>query len=893
MAAATPNSFKDPYWSELASSVESKLELPKGLLSAIVSRGERSNNDQVSEAGAKTVFQIIPATRKAAIDKWGIDPYLSPENAAEVGGLLLKDSLDRNKGDVKLAVAEYVGGTNRSNWGPVTRAYVQRVTGGMPAAPVDLPPTPPAGPRGALPDGTQSTFDRLGGVPAAAPAVSQIANIYDAYQSGRMSPEQATAFEADVNAGKLMLPRGAALKTASTGAPAVNDPRANVVTAYNSGRMSPAQAEVFRRDVKAGTFVVPEGMSLMTPGTNDAIPLGPGESRPVTPAQPAPGFVDTVIGTGEAALQTVTGLAGGTVGMLGGGALGVAQDVAALARGETPTPGNVERMTQQGMQALTYAPRTPSGQAQGEAVGETLQALLPVMPLTAELGALARGAAPIVRATADATKAAPQVVKGAAATLADRVSSAMPGRDGAAKPTPGTMGSVGAAAVDMADQRRAVAAALPVPVELTKGQATRDLVQNTFERETAKGEAGGPLRERFADQNAAVPRNFEALIDETGARATSLRETGRAVVDEGLVKDAAKAKTEYKVKYKLAEKAGEMEDPVSAAPIVEFLRENESFNSGDLAPTLGLVQRELVRLGGADVVDGALVPRDLPLKQMELLRRQINSSINTNVTNKTNMKFGVDLKSLIDAETEGLGGTLYKEARKARQRYAQLYEDNAIVSDLLRARRGTADRQVALEDVFNRTILNGSRDDLSALRRTLQVSKSEEGAQAWRELQGATVRHLLDEATKGVSTDIRGNPIISSAKLNNAVRALDRDGKLEFVLSKRGAQQIRDINDLAQVVFTAPPGAVNSSNTAQVVIAALTESAASGLITGLPVPVLMGLRQLSKYSKDRALRTRIADALSQGKKRELSPAPKPMRPAPRPMQAPTSTRKDN
>ena len=120
--ADTPNSYKDPFWQDLASGTESKLGLPKGILSALVTRGERSNNDQVSEAGAKTPFQIIPATRDAAIKKWGVDPYLSPENAAEVAGLLFKDSLDRNKGSVPLAVAEYHGGINRANWGPKTNA---------------------------------------------------------------------------------------------------------------------------------------------------------------------------------------------------------------------------------------------------------------------------------------------------------------------------------------------------------------------------------------------------------------------------------------------------------------------------------------------------------------------------------------------------------------------------------------------------------------------------------------------------------------------------------------------------------------------------------------------------------------------------------------------------
>jgi len=70
-----PTSYKDPFWSDLAANTEQKLGLPSGLLVSVLTRGERSNADQVSEAGARTPFQIIPATRKAVLEKYGIDAY--------------------------------------------------------------------------------------------------------------------------------------------------------------------------------------------------------------------------------------------------------------------------------------------------------------------------------------------------------------------------------------------------------------------------------------------------------------------------------------------------------------------------------------------------------------------------------------------------------------------------------------------------------------------------------------------------------------------------------------------------------------------------------------------------------------------------------------------------
>jgi hypothetical protein len=266
--AATPNSYKDPYWSDLAGTVEAKLDLPKGLLVGVVTRGERSNADQVSEAGAKTPFQIIPATRKAAIDKWGIDPYLSPENAAEVAGKLLRESLDRNQNDPKLAVAEYIGGTDRKNWGPTTRAYVQRVVGAQPPAQAEpVRSSAPASTVDLPVAGGQSTFQRvLASQQAAGISPQSIASVYAAYQGGQMSPEEAQEFEADVQGGKLMLPRGAALKTAppadqapSGGTDTLPD---DVIAAYVDGRMGVQDRAELERDVKAGTVKLPKGITL-------------------------------------------------------------------------------------------------------------------------------------------------------------------------------------------------------------------------------------------------------------------------------------------------------------------------------------------------------------------------------------------------------------------------------------------------------------------------------------------------------------------------------------------------------------------------------------------------------------------------------------------------------
>lgn len=129
------HSYKDPVYASIEAGLEKKYNLPTGLMSSVRTRGERSNADQVSEAGAATVYQVIPSTRDLFLKKYGVDAYESKEAAAEVAALHLKESFDRG-GDWNAAVAEYHGGPSRSRWGPKTAAYVQRagIGGGNPVS---------------------------------------------------------------------------------------------------------------------------------------------------------------------------------------------------------------------------------------------------------------------------------------------------------------------------------------------------------------------------------------------------------------------------------------------------------------------------------------------------------------------------------------------------------------------------------------------------------------------------------------------------------------------------------------------------------------------------------------------------------------------------------------
>lgn len=897
--AETPTSYKDPFWTQLASATEQKLDLPPGLLVGVLTRGERSNADQISDAGAKTPFQIIPATRKSAIDKYGIDPYLSPENAAEVAGKLLKESLDRNKGDAAAAVGEYVGGTDRSNWGPTTRAYVKRVTG---ALPVGAPPAA-ADPSAAPATDGPSTFEKLWGA-ANAPQPHQVANILQAYQSGQMAPEDAKQFKADVDAGRVMLPPGATLQASApaptamgSGGTAAQLP-AGVVEAFRMGQITGKDRDELLSDVASGKVAAPAGSALDLAGRfpDRNYHVVPGQAgvqtdetgRPYVSAKvaPPPTIGEQITGAGEAALATVTSPVGYAA-AVGSTVNGMAHELTGDQTG-AQTAANADAAGAR----FTYAPRTDAGQAMAQGVGEVLAPLAGMAP--AEAAALHSGATPVVRAVQGAARATPAAVadvvgavKSGAGAVADATGAAVDRLRGKTPEpptaTPGSMGSAGAAGTDIAAQRVALGQQMDVPIDLTKGQATRDFEQQRFEKETQKdpSTAGQMLRNRAADQNGAVQRNFDVWLDQTGAEAPDLRGAGMKVV--GALRDAAaKDKAKIKAAYKAADDAGETAAPVSLTSVVQYLNENAP--EATTAPILKFARQKAIQLGIAHEEDGVLVanapaiasPVDtsrgagLPpasaqgpaggvtLKRAELFRKAINQATDYE---PTNIRQSSILKGAIDTDTQGVGGPLYQQARRLYENAANRYKNNAVIAKLLNNKRGTNDRQVAFEDVWQHAVNSGSLDDVRKVRSVLQTS-GEDGQQAWRELQGRTLAHLKEAATQNAQMDVRGQPVVSPAGLNKAIKSLDQDGKLDFVFGKQGAQKLRDVNELSQVMFTAPAGSVNASNTASVVLAALAEAGATGAVTGLPVPVMSVLRIAKNHHDQAKLRARVQDALN-------------------------------
>jgi hypothetical protein len=588
----------------------------------------------------------------------------------------------------------------------------------------------------------------------------------------------------------------------------------------------------------------------------------------IAPAPTTPTLGQRIVGAGETALTFGTAATGGTLGTIAGALQGLSQQILSGQFGTQEAMRAVEKAAAEGGQALTYQPRTETGQEMTQAAGQFLAtAVPPVLPVVAAPGQLVqatRQAAPIVQATARrgaaATQQAAQAAGQAVARPVQAATTAVRETLGIepAAPTPAVAGrgSVGAAATPEVLRRTATAEALPVPVTLTKGAATRDAQQLAFEKEQIKSDLGGPLRQRAEENNLQLLQNFDTLVDMTDAQLMDLASTGGAVV-KSLTEGLTAAKNKTRAAYKAAEKAGELENNVTLNSVVDYI--NENIPEGDLAPVLKAARSKAIAVGAAvQDENGNLVAQPVTLKQAESLRQTFQRA----GFEGADQFHGGSLRRVFDTETEGMGGDLYKKARATRIEQARKYENRAIVARLIKNRKGMEDPQVASDQVFRKSILNSSPDEITFLKRVLLTSGND-GQQAWKELQGATVRHLRDEATKGMGMDSQDRPLISPAKLHQTVKALDANGRLDVMLGKQNAQIVRDLDDVVRYVTTVPPGTlVNTSGTAGTLMAAIAEAGATGALTGLPLPVATGLRQIVKMRKEGRTKAKINEALN-------------------------------
>ena len=71
---------------------------------------------------------------------------------------------------------------------------------------------------------------------------------------------------------------------------------------------------------------------------------------------------------------------------------------------------------------------------------------------------------------------------------------------------------------------------------------------------------------------------------------------------------------------------------------------------------------------------------------------------------------------------------------------------------------------------------------------------------------------MREGITKNIQRDANNNPIVSAKQFDTIVKNLDASGKLDYLFTKKGAEEIRNLRDTAILVYDVPQG-INTANT--------------------------------------------------------------------------------
>ena len=535
------------------------------------------------------------------------------------------------------------------------------------------------------------------------------------------------------------------------------------------------------------------------------------------------GNIETIPAMGSAAVSGVVAPIAGVFGTLTSGKYGTQEGIRA---GE-----NVARNVQEYM---TYQPRTPEAQRNLQTVGEVFSNLVGVAPtnMLQSAGILSQ---PITNQLAAKTATVTQPMQNAMAGAFQRKPAA---------PMPG-MGAAETSAAALRQERLN-----RFGIRSTTGEREQNLAKQQFESEVERGslvgisdEAKAELAKQYgafkSGQKSDILNEFENMTEQVGG--TIDRTTPRAVgnvVDKALVNQYKDKLKKVDEAYQKARDAGETKQVVDTTKLEEWLTDNAP--EAISVPQIQTIEAKLKALK-------KVKNNQVTIDDLENLYK---SAGNLAEGNPSASLFMGKVKGVINDMTEGTGGDLYRAARSERKQLAKQFEDVSRVDNLLSTKAGRTDRKVALDDVYNHVVIDGSLEEMRTV--TSLLKKTEEGKQAYKELQGYTLQRMKDLLLKKGGE----NDKIMLNNFNNFVTQLDREDKLAYMFGKSGRDQIVDLQQSIKDVMIKEPGAVNYPNTGGLVLRGLEK------LLKLPVKV-PGAKTAAEWARERQYAKQLQESLTQ------------------------------
>jgi hypothetical protein len=396
-------------------------------------------------------------------------------------------------------------------------------------------------------------------------------------------------------------------------------------------------------------------------------------------------------------------------------------------------------------------------------------------------------------------------------------------------------------------ERQGLLASLDKPIaNPTRGQVTRDPLQQRNEQLVKATEAGKELRDLDLEHNKTLLDNLDVLQGRSGSKAAGSLQRNKSVQDALRGRFAVESANVRKL-YDYAEEVGKAQGPVNIDKLVDYLKAHED-------PTRVSYAADKLRALKAvtdETTGGMTVSQARPLTFVELEGIRKAASNAGKSADGTTRHYAKELSGVIEdvmAEAGGEAGKAYAAARSARKKLGDEFERTQAIARLVKNKKLSQDRATAVEDTWHKTVLTGSMDDLKNVRASLE--KSQKGREAWNDIKAETIDYIKSKATGG-ERGLRNESGDLHTTWNGLRRAVDDIGpdKLREIFGEADAKKIETIVDAAQLLKTEAPTGVKGSPTIDKLLTLLDKV---GKVPGLgkPTEVVGGAVKLAQKAKD-------------------------------------------
>ena len=355
-------------------------------------------------------------------------------------------------------------------------------------------------------------------------------------------------------------------------------------------------------------------------------------------------------------------------------------------------------------------------------------------------------------------------------------------------------------------QRHIEADTLPVPVRLTEGQATGDVVKLSNEQNRRGKDP--VLAQRFNEQNGQLVENLGLIRDKAApdVYGTKKIENSQGIIDAYKELDTNLNKG-IDADYQALRDAAGGQFPVDAPRLLQNVEAKLKKE---------LLSNEAPK-GQFSELQRLAKDKNMTFEDYLSLRRNLGDIARTSQDGNTRKAASYMIEELeklpLQKEAAALKPLADKARASARARFQMLEKDPAM--------KAAVTDSVPADKFIDKFVVNGVNKNINTM-----VEHLGRDSPAHQHMAAGTVNWLKDKA--GI-VDETGN--FSQAGYNKALKQLDDVQNLNMIFNQEAASQLKTLGNVARYTQAQPRGAfVNNSNT---LVGALAEKAGKGVAMGV------------------------------------------------------------